>query len=310
MVSTIVPSASMTASSKNDFGCCRQTFSRVALKICCKRKMSAASKRRQKSPAVVGIGNAPGPQGVEVGFVAAQQFQVLQARSAGQQVVGDVEHVVAVVVGQMDFQQAEALVDGLIEPELPDQQVHGPDPAVGGGPGAIGDFVMDVGGGHDGPVTSAVVVFVQPPGDPPLALFDLFSYLGVHSKTSVRGVKGFGNIPLKRPRTPKVFEFFRQTTQANPSGFAWLRTSPFWVAGHPDVRRALVRSCWSRKSHVASGMSHLCRAPCFCYALCSSWCQRLVPNATRWGRSRDGNRRYGNSRKRNVMVVARHCRYK
>ena len=75
--------------------------------------MSAVSKRRQKSPAVVGIGNAASPQGVEIRLVAAQQFQVLQTRSSGQQVVGDVEHVIGVVVGQMDLQQPEALVDRL-----------------------------------------------------------------------------------------------------------------------------------------------------------------------------------------------------
>ena len=131
------------------------------------------------------VGNAAGPQGVEVRLVAAQQFQVLQARSAGQQVVGDVQHVVGLVVGQMDLQQAEVAVDRLVEAQLSHQQVDGPDAAVGGGPRAIGDFVMDVRGGHHRPVASAVVVLVQPPGDPPLASFDLFSYLGIHSKTSV-----------------------------------------------------------------------------------------------------------------------------
>ena len=39
---------------------------------------------------------------------------------------------------------------------------------------------------------------------------------------------GIGDVvatPSIRPKTPKVFEFFHQTTQANPSGFAWLRAS-------------------------------------------------------------------------------------
>ena len=105
-----------------------------------------------------GIGNAAGPQGVEVGLVAAEQFQVFQARSPGQQIVGDVQHVVGIVVGQMDFQQTEVTVDRPIETELPHQQVDRADPPVGGGPRAVGNLVVDVGGGQDRPVASPVVV--------------------------------------------------------------------------------------------------------------------------------------------------------
>ena len=45
------------------------------------------------------------PQGVQIRLVVAPQFQVLQARSAGQQVVGDVQHVVRLAVGQVDLEQ-------------------------------------------------------------------------------------------------------------------------------------------------------------------------------------------------------------
>ena len=87
--------------------------------------------------------------------------------ASGQQVVGDVEHVVAVVVGQVDLQQAEVAVDGLVKSELADQQVHGPDAAGGRGPRAIGDFVMDVRGGHDGLVATAVVLSCPSDGRSP-----------------------------------------------------------------------------------------------------------------------------------------------
>ncbi len=170
--------------------------------------MAAASKRRQIVAGGGRIGNASGPQGVEVRLVAAQQFQMLQTRSAGQQVVGDVQHVVGVVVGQMDLQQAEVLVDRLVEPELPHQQVHGPDAAVGGGPRAVGNLVMDVRGGHHGPVASPVVVLVQSSRDPPLASFDLFSYLGVHSKTSVLRVMGLSAHPLNPTKRRRFSSFF------------------------------------------------------------------------------------------------------
>jgi len=117
--------------------------------------------------------------------IAAKQFEMFQTCSPGQQVVGNVEHMVAVVVGQVDLQQAKAAVDGLVEPEFLHQQVHGPDASDDGGPRAIGNLIMDIRRLHDRLIASAIVLFVQTLLDLPLALFDLFSYLGAHSKTSV-----------------------------------------------------------------------------------------------------------------------------
>ena len=117
----------------------------------------------------------------------------------------------------MDLQQAEVAVDRLVEPELPHQQVDRADAAVGGGPRAIGDFIVDVRGGHDRPVATPVVVLVQPSGDPPLASFDLFSYLGIHSKTSVRGVDGFRTHPLN-PAKRRRFSSFSCTNPSEPFG--------------------------------------------------------------------------------------------
>ena len=69
---------------------------------------------------------------------------MLQASTSGQQVIGDVEHVVAVVIWQMDLQQTEAAIDGLVQSELLHQQVHGPNPSSRGGLGPLGDFIMNV----------------------------------------------------------------------------------------------------------------------------------------------------------------------
>ena len=41
------------------------------------------------------------PQGIEIDFVVAPQFEMLQTRAAGQQVVGDVQHVIGFGVGQI-----------------------------------------------------------------------------------------------------------------------------------------------------------------------------------------------------------------
>ena len=61
-VGTMLPSASMHAtSSKNELGCRAQTSSRDLLMMSIRRSMSAGVKRRQKSPAVVGSGIVRAP---------------------------------------------------------------------------------------------------------------------------------------------------------------------------------------------------------------------------------------------------------
>jgi hypothetical protein len=50
---------------------------------------------------------------------------VFQTGSSGQQVVGDVQHVVGLVVGEMDLQQVKIAVDCLIEFQFPYQQMYG-----------------------------------------------------------------------------------------------------------------------------------------------------------------------------------------
>ena len=84
-------------------------------------------KRRQKSPAVVGIGDASRTQGIEEGLVVAAQFDVLKAGAVAQSVVGDVEDVVGLVIGQMDLEQVQMAVDGLGQAEFLSEQVDGAD---------------------------------------------------------------------------------------------------------------------------------------------------------------------------------------
>ena len=107
-----------------------------------------------------GIGNATRPQGVQVGTVATKQLQVFQASPPGQQVVGDIEYMVAVVIGQMDLQQAEMRINHLGQTETAGQQVHRTNSTMGSRPGAIGNFVMNVRCRHDGLVTTTIVALV------------------------------------------------------------------------------------------------------------------------------------------------------
>ncbi len=60
-----------------------------------------------------GVGDAARAEGIEEGVVVAAEFDVLEAGAVAQRVVGDVEDVVGLVIGEMDLEQVQALVDGL-----------------------------------------------------------------------------------------------------------------------------------------------------------------------------------------------------
>src|SRR5512135_21303 len=123
------PSASRNASSKNPSGCCFQARSRVSLKMPINCSPSPSLKRRQKSPAVVRVGDAVGPEGIEVDLVVTPDFEVFQATAAGQEVVGDVQDVVALVIRHMPLEEVAVLVDVPHQADLAGQEVDGPDAA-------------------------------------------------------------------------------------------------------------------------------------------------------------------------------------
>jgi hypothetical protein len=102
------------------------------LKVSINCSTSASVKRRQKSPAVVGsgrVGDALRPEGVEVDLVVATDFEVLQSLPPGQEVVGDIQDVVALEVRQVPLEQVEVPVDVLDQSQLPGQEVDRPDAA-------------------------------------------------------------------------------------------------------------------------------------------------------------------------------------
>jgi len=69
--------------------------------------------------------------------------------TVAQRVVGEVQDVVTLVVGEVELQHMESFVDGLGQAELADQELDGADAAAGDCPRLGGDIVMDVGGGED-----------------------------------------------------------------------------------------------------------------------------------------------------------------
>src|ERR1700682_2513086 len=66
---------------------------------------------------------------------APQQLDVVEADAIAQGVVGEVQDVVGLMVGGVEFEEMEPLVDGLGETEFPHEQLDGADAAAGDGPG-------------------------------------------------------------------------------------------------------------------------------------------------------------------------------
>src|SRR3954451_10625849 len=71
-----------------------------------------------------GVGDSVGAQGVEEDDVVAPQLDVVEAGAVAQGVVGEVEDVVTLVVGEVELEQLEPLVDGLGESEFADQELN------------------------------------------------------------------------------------------------------------------------------------------------------------------------------------------
>ncbi|MFM7035934.1 MAG: hypothetical protein ACKOYJ_12260, partial [Planctomycetia bacterium] len=66
--------------------------------------------------------------GIQVALVVPQQFQVLEPCPARQEVVGDVQDVIRLVVRQVNLEQAEAVIDRAIKLQPLRQECTAPTP--------------------------------------------------------------------------------------------------------------------------------------------------------------------------------------
>ena len=65
--------------------------------------MSFFLKRRVKSPAVVGSGDSLCSDAIQEDFIITTQLDVFQTHSAYQGVIGQIEHMIRLVIRQVDF---------------------------------------------------------------------------------------------------------------------------------------------------------------------------------------------------------------
>ena len=131
--------------------------------------------------------------------------------------------MVGLVVGQVDLEQVETVVDAADEAEFAGEKVEGADATVHDAAAAIRDLVVNVGGSEDGLGRTAAVVGVETAFDAPLAVVELLVYRRVHSKTLVVGVDGETVYSSDTPGNTRVFEFFSDSRLLALEGLAYSR---------------------------------------------------------------------------------------
>src|SRR5262249_52047536 len=156
---------------------------------------------------------------VEVDLIVAADFQVFQAAAPGQEVVGQVQDVVALVVRQVPLPEGGAPVGVVGQAGLVGQEGGRPDGARGGVAGPGGEVRADLGGGHHRLGAFDAGPILQAAEDATLAAGETAVDTGVHSKTSwgerARLVKYLDCSP-----EPGGFRAFRPRSSSN---YAWLR---------------------------------------------------------------------------------------
>src|SRR3954452_20377975 len=110
-VATIVPSTSITAWSKNWAGCWAQTRLRVQLIGVHEVQDITAAEPATEVAGGGGVGDSRRIQGVEISLVVAEPLDVLGPGTAGEEIEGDVQDVIGLVVGLMAFEQAQVAID-------------------------------------------------------------------------------------------------------------------------------------------------------------------------------------------------------
>ena len=139
-----------------------------------------------------GIGDALGAQGVEINLVVPPQFEVFEPLTACQDVEGDVQDVVRLVIGEMHLEQVKIVVDVADQAGPTGQEEHGADAAGAESLDPIAQLVVNIACGHHGYGPLRLRRIDQSFQNSPSALLELliacfafFSDSSTHSKASL-----------------------------------------------------------------------------------------------------------------------------
>ena len=94
-------------------------------------------------------------------FIVTKDFQVLKAGAATDWEVGHVENMIGFVVGQVNNEEVQGLVNGFGKAELACEKVDGAKAAISKTMAALGDVIVDVSGGEHGLAASADIGLVE-----------------------------------------------------------------------------------------------------------------------------------------------------
>ena len=96
--------------------------------------------------------------------------------------------MVGLLIGEMEREKVETVIDGVDEPELLGEGVDSAESAVDQSLRAIGQLIVDVGSRHDRPGTTGEILLVEALVDSALAACESLPYGPFHSKSSGRGM--------------------------------------------------------------------------------------------------------------------------
>jgi hypothetical protein len=149
----------------------------------------------------------------------------LQTGALAEGVVGEVEDVIGLVIGQMNLEQVELSVDSVEESQVVGEGMDGAEAAMGEATGAVADRVVEVTGGEHGAGAVAALGRVEAAVDLVLAAGQLLVYRSVHSKSLRRwGMEKRKLLFLPR-KTPRDFVFSGKHPSTKRGTFACSRTS-------------------------------------------------------------------------------------
>jgi hypothetical protein len=126
----------------------------------------------------------------------------LETVAVAKGVIGEVEYVIGFMVRHVNDEQMQSLIDGVDETDAAREQMESADAAVADAANAIGDFVVDVGRGENGPIVTDRFGFIEPTLHTALASVEAMSYVGVHSKSLSAG----GDVVWSLHQTPQKLQ--------------------------------------------------------------------------------------------------------
>jgi hypothetical protein len=113
-----------------------------------------------------------GPENVEEVFLVAEAFEILKVLAADQEVVGEVEDMVGLEIGEVAFEEVQLGVDGGRESEALNQLLTDAEPGAGKSLDLVGEIVVDVLVEKHGLGAVALEVGVEPLVDATLAFIE------------------------------------------------------------------------------------------------------------------------------------------